>query len=99
MTAVAAVLLEHTGACRLKPRRKLIAEFPDSSIEMSVGAPTKMLRAVKDLLHPHFENDVGMGADPDALRSDFSQHPIEHNSVLPLGNRIDPNEHAINFEK
>src|ERR1700759_2547826 len=33
-------------------------------VEMRVGAPAEMLGAVEDLFDSHFENDVGMSADP-----------------------------------
>src|SRR5580704_8466277 len=65
LSAVAAILLEHARARRLEPGGKLIVEFPHRAVEMGVGAPAKMLRAVKHLLDAHLEDHVGMGADPD----------------------------------
>jgi hypothetical protein len=39
---------------------------------------------MKDFLHAHLEDHVGMSADPDSLGRDISQHRIEHHPVLPV---------------
>ncbi len=64
LAAVAAVLLEHARAGRLDPAGKLMVEFADGAVQMGVGAPAEMLRAVEHLLDPHFEDHVRIGADP-----------------------------------
>jgi hypothetical protein len=99
LAAVAAVLLENTRACRLKPHRKLFAECCGGAIDMGVRTPTKMLRAMKNFLHAHLEDHVGMGANPDSPGRDVPQHRIERNPVLPLGYRINPDEHAVELQK
>src|SRR5438477_9090053 len=62
---------------------------------MRVRAPAEMLGAVEDLLDAHFENDVGMRADPRPARSNVAQYRIERLARLALVDWIDPDEHAI----
>ena len=40
-----------------------------------------------------------MGADPDAPGRHVAQHPIESRPVLAVGDRIDPDEHAIELQE
>ena len=40
-----------------------------------------------------------MRADPDSPGRDVPQHRIERRPVLPVGNRIDPDEHAVELQK
>ena len=98
LPAVAAVLLEDTRA-RRQPRRKLFAESPGGAIEMGVGAPAEALGAMKNLLHAHLEDHVGMSADPDPPGGDVAQHRVERRPVLAVGNRIDPDQHAVELQK
>jgi hypothetical protein len=72
LPAVAAVLLQHPWA-GLQPRREGLAKFRRTAIEMRVRAPAEMLGAVENLLDAHFENDVGMRADPRPARSNVAQ--------------------------
>src|SRR6266851_9949282 len=66
---------------------------------MGVRAPSKVLRAVKDLLHTHLEDHLGVCADPGSALCDIAQHRVEHGPGHPLMERIDPHEHAINRQK
>src|SRR5215472_2345436 len=66
---------------------------------MRVRSPAEMLGAVEDLFHAHFENDVGMRADPRPARSDVAQQRVERLARLALVDRIDPDEHAIGAEQ
>jgi hypothetical protein len=66
---------------------------------MGILTPAQVLRAIKDCLYPHLEDHVGMSADPHPCRRDVPQHRIEFGPVLAIGNRIDPDEHTIGFQK
>ena len=98
LSAIAAVLLENARSCRSKPRRKLFTECAGGAIEMGVGAPAQMLRAVQNFLHAHLEDHIRMRADPDSPGRDVAQHRIER-PVLLRRNRIDPDEHAIGAQQ
>ena len=50
---------------------------------------------MKHFLGAHFEDHIGMRAYPDAARGDLAQQCVKLGAVVPLVNRIDPNEHAI----
>src|SRR3954454_14046635 len=63
LTGLAAVLFEHPCACRLEPWRERLPEVGHGAVDVGVRPPAEMLRAVQDLLRPHFEDHVGMGAD------------------------------------
>ena len=64
LTAIATVLFEYPRTRRLKPLGKLLVEFPDGAIEMGIRAPAQVLGPIKDFLDAHFEDHVGMSADP-----------------------------------
>src|SRR5215472_8015947 len=94
LPAVAAVLLQHPPA-GLQSYWEPLTKFRRTPIEMCVRAPAEMLSAVENLLDAHFENDVGMRADPRPARSDVAQYRVEGLARLALVDRIDPDEHAI----
>ena len=54
---------------------------------------------MKDLLRAHLEDHVRMSADPDSSGGDVPQHRVEHRAVLPVGSRIDPDEHAVELQE
>jgi hypothetical protein len=54
---------------------------------------------MEDFLHPHLMNNVRMGTDPHAACRHIPQQRIEHEAVAPLGERVDPDEHAVATEK
>jgi hypothetical protein len=58
-----------------------------------------MLGAMEHFLHAHLDDDVRMGADPHAVRRHVPQQRVEHDAVAPLGEGIDPDQHAIATEK
>jgi hypothetical protein len=58
-----------------------------------------MLGSVKNFLHAHLEDHVGMGTDPHTSRCNLPQQRIEHSPVLSLGYWIDPDEHTVATEK
>jgi hypothetical protein len=99
LATVAAVLLEDSRRHRSQALRKLFAERSGVAIQMGVGAPAKAPGAIKDFLHTHLEDDVGMGTDPHAVRRYVPQHCIERGAVAPLGEGVDPDQHAIATEK
>ena len=99
LAAVAAVLLDDARPGRLQATRELVAERIDSAIEVGIGAPAEMPRGVKDLLHPHLERHIGMRTDPHAAGRNIAQHRIEPEAVLAVGDRIDPDEHAIHLQQ
>lgn len=50
---------------------------------------------MEHLLGAHLEDDVGMGADPNAARRDLAQQRVEMGAVAPFVNRVYPDEYAI----
>jgi len=50
---------------------------------------------MKNLLHAHLEDHVGMSADPDSVGCHVPQHRIERDPILSVGNWIDPDQHAV----
>ena len=50
---------------------------------------------MQNLFHAHFENHVGMSADPRSARRNIAQHRIEHSSCLSVLDRVDPDEHPV----
>ena len=80
-------------------RRETLIEVFNRWIEIRIGTPAKLARAIEHLLDAHLENDVGMGAHPDTTRSDFLQQRVEPRSVLARDERVDPDEHAVGGEE
>src|SRR5262249_22964870 len=72
LAAIAPVLLQHPRA-GLQTHWERLTKLRRITIEKRVRSPVEMLGAVKDLLDAHFENDVGMRADPRPTRSDVAQ--------------------------
>ena len=66
---------------------------------MRVCAPAEVPGAVKDFLHAHLEDHVGMRADPHAFRRDIPQHRIEDSPVLSCKKRINPDKDAVAADK
>ena len=95
LAAIATVLLQDTRAGRSKPRRECLAKGRGRAVEMGVGAPAKMLRAIQDLFHAHLEDHVGMRADPGTARRHVTQHRVKRLPCLAFVDRIDPDQHAI----
>jgi hypothetical protein len=95
LATIAAVLLEHARSRRPQARRKLLSEGRCGSIEMRIGAPSEMLRAVQDLFHPHLEDGVGMGADPRPAGRDFAKQGIELMPRLARVQRVDPDKDPV----
>src|SRR5437868_4297431 len=58
-----------------------------------------MPRAVENVFDAHFENDIGMGADPRTSHGNFAQHLIERFACSALMDWIDPDEHAIDRQQ
>jgi len=58
-----------------------------------------MLRAVQDLFHAHFEDHVGVCADPRSAQCYVTKYCIEHRPGLPFMDWIDPHEHSIDRQK
>ena len=92
--------LRTRGPPRLKPRRKRFAECASGAVEVGVGAPAQVLRAMKDFFHAHLQDHVGVCTDPDAPGRNVPQHCIERSPVFVLlGNRIDPDKYAIHIQE
>jgi len=68
-------------------------------VQMGVGAPPEMFRAVQNLFDAHLEDNVGMCADPRASCRDAAQHGVKHVPRPALVNRIDPDEDAVKSQK
>ena len=66
---------------------------------MSIGAPAEMFCAVENFLGPHLENHIGMSADPRAARGYVAQHRVEQRAGLAPAERVDPDEHTIDFQE
>ena len=62
------------------------------TIELRVGAPAEMLRAIQHLLHAHLEDHVRMRADPDTARGNVAQQRVEHMPVAAIHDGIDPDQ-------
>src|SRR6516225_5640631 len=58
-----------------------------------------MPRAVQDLLDAHFEDHVGMGADPWSRRRHFAQQPVELLARATIIQRINPDQHAVGLHE
>jgi len=80
LPAIPPVLLQHPRA-GLQPLRERPTKFGRATIKMRVRAPAEMLGAVQDLLDTHFENDVGMRADPRSARDATSGVPSSHDKA------------------
>ena len=65
------------------------------AIELGIGAPSEMFRAMQHLLHAHLQGHVGMRADPDTACGDIAQHHVEDAAIPAVGDRIDPHQNAI----
>ena len=72
LPTISPVLLQYPRTI-VQLRRKCVTKLRRIAIEMRVRSPAEMLGAVKDLLDAHFENDLGMRADPRPTRSDVAQ--------------------------
>ena len=66
---------------------------------MGVRAPAEMSRVVKDFLHAHLEDHIGMGTYPYTFRRHVPQQRIEDYPVLSRKKRINPDKDAIAAEK
>ena len=66
---------------------------------MSVRAPPQMFRTVQNLLDAHLENYIGVRADPWPARRDVAKHCVQPFSCQSLMYRIDPDKHAVSFQK
>jgi hypothetical protein len=98
-STVAAVLFEDPGSRQLQPQRKFLMECFGGAIQMGVGAPAKMSRAVKHLFRAHLEDYTRMRTDPNAVTCDVTQHRIKHCPVSPGKKWVDPDQHSIACEK
>src|SRR5262245_48352234 len=54
---------------------------------------------MKDFLGSHLEDDVRVGAHPDALRGDVAQQGVKTGAASTVLNRVDPDEHAVQREQ
>ena len=95
LAPISAVLLQHARPGRSQSLRKCLTERVCRAVEVSVGPPSEVLRAIQYFLHAHFEDRVGVCAHPRTARRDVAQQRVEHNACLPLMQRIDPNQHTI----
>jgi len=66
---------------------------------MRVRAPAEMLGAVEDLLDAHFEDHVGVSADPRSSCCHVAQERVQSLPRAAVLERIDPRQHAINVCK
>jgi hypothetical protein len=99
LAAIAAVLLDDARPGEAQLRRKLRGEFAGAAVEPGIGAPAEMPGTVQDLLHPHLQDDVRVGADPGALRGDLAQQRVERFPRLALVDRVDPHQDAVGGEQ
>jgi hypothetical protein len=58
-----------------------------------------MFRTVQNLLDAHLENYIGVRADPWPARRDVAKHCVQPFSCQSLMYRIDPDKHAVSFQK
>src|ERR1700722_3681145 len=99
LACIATVLFEDPGACRSQAGWEFAAEYVCAVVAMGVAAPTQMARPVEYLLDAHLEDDVGMCADPRALRRDLAKQRVERHTCFALMDRIDPDQDAIHREQ
>ncbi len=93
--AVTPVLFQHARPRGGQPGGEPSPELFDRGIEVGVDAPAKVPGPVQDLLHPHLEDQVRVGADPDAPRRHLPQQSVQPRSVTLVRDRIDPHQHAV----
>jgi hypothetical protein len=94
-TAIAAVPLDDPRSRRLQPRGECGGKFARRAVELGIGSPPEISRPVQDLFDTHLEDHVGVRTDTGPARCDITEHRIELRAVLPLMDRIEPYEHAI----
>jgi hypothetical protein len=99
VAAVATVLFEDAGGALLKAERELLAEFLGGRVEVGAAAPTHVAGLEENFLCPHFEDDVGMGADEDPDIGDLTEEGIEASSVATLFDGIDPDEDGVHAQE
>ena len=76
LATIAPVLLEDTRAGGLQPWRERGGEFGRRAVEVGVCAPSKMFGAVQDFFDAHFEDHVGMRANPRPPQRHITQQRV-----------------------
>ena len=98
-SAVTAVLFQHAGFSVCQMRRQFLPHLFDGLIQMRIAPPPEIAGSVKDFLGSQFQDDVGMCADKNTCGRQLAKHGIENRPVLPVLNRIDPYEDAVDLQQ
>jgi hypothetical protein len=99
LASIATVLLQDARAARRETRGEPFVEVFDRWIEIRLGTPAQLARAIEHLLDAQLENDVRVGAHPYPPRGDLSQQRVKPTAVFAATQRVYPNEHAVHREE
>ena len=78
---------------------QLIAKLLGRAVQLRLGAPTHARGVHEHLLGAHPQNHVRVGAHPHPGLPDLAKQRIELRAVETVLNRVDPDQHSIEFEQ
>ena len=81
---VTSIAFEHSWPTWLQPERELRPEAFCGPVDVGIRTPTKMFGSIDDFLDAHFEDDIGVSADPNTPRRHFAQHRVQLDPVLSI---------------